>query len=134
MEWWRRMRVLLDTHTFLWAVLGSDRLSPKADKAIRNFHNEVFVSAATGWELTTKYRLGKLNEAEYLVRDIPGTLKRMSFQELPISMNHAARSGLLTGDHKDPFDRMLIAQSLAEGLSLVSNEKMFDAFHVHRIW
>ena len=134
MEWRRGMRLLLDTHACIWMIIDSKRLSQKAKRAIEDFSNQVYVSAATGWEITTKYRIGKLPEVEPFVHDFAGVLKRMSIQDLPISMDHATRSGLLTADHKDPFDRMLIAQSLAEGLSLVSNEKVFDAFHVHRIW
>ncbi len=128
------MKVLLDTHACIWMILGSSRISQLAKSTIQEFANEVYVSAATGWEITTKYRIGKMPEVEPFVHDFPGTLKRMSFQELPVSMDHATRAGLLTGDHKDPFDRMLIAQSLAEGLPLVSNEELFDAFHVRRIW
>jgi len=114
--------------------MDSTRLSPKAKSTIEDLINEVYVSAATGWEITTKYRIGKMPEVEPFVHDFKGTLKRMSFHELPISMDHAARSGLLAGAHKDPFDRMLIAQSLAEGIPLISNEAVFDSFHIQRIW
>lgn len=126
--------MLLDTHTLLWAVLGSSQLSLGADKAIRDIRNEVYVSAATGWEITTKYRIGKMPQAGPFVHDFAGKLKAMSFQELPVSMDHATRAGLLIGDHKDPFDRMLIAQALAENLPLVSNDELFDRFLVQRIW
>jgi len=115
-------------------IMDSTRLSPKAKSTIEDLINEVYVSAATGWEITTKYRIGKMPEVEPIVHDFKGTLKRMSFHELPISMDHAARSGLLAGAHKDPFDRMLIAQSLAEGIPLISNEAVFDSFHIQRIW
>lgn len=128
------MRILLDTHACIWMIVDSRRLSPKAKAAIEDFDNQVYVSAATGWEITTKYRIGKLSEVAPFVLDFPGILKRMSFQELPVSMDHATRAGLLISEHKDPFDRMLIAQSLAEGLPLISHEKLFDAFHVQRIW
>ena len=109
-------------------------MSLGADKAIRDIRNEVYVSAATGWEITTKYRIGKMPQAGPFVHDFAGKLKAMSFQELPVSMDHATRAGLLIGDHKDPFDRMLIAQALAENLPLVSNDELFDRFLVQRIW
>jgi len=128
------MKILLDTHACVWMILGSPRISSLAKATIQDFTNEVYVSAATGWEITTKYRIGKLSEVAPFVHDFPGMLKQMSFQELPVSMNHATRAGLLLSEHKDPFDRMLIAQSLAEGLPLISNEKLFDAFHIQRIW
>lgn len=134
MEWRGRLKVLLDTHTFLWWTLDSNRLSKAARTTITNFQNEVFISAASAWEITTKFRLGKLPEAKLLVGSFGDSVKELNFSELSISIDHAARAGLLVGDHKDPFDRLLIAQSLAEGLPLVSNEKMFDKFHIHRIW
>ena len=128
------MKILLDTHACVWMLVNSRRLSPSAKAAIEDFANEVYVSAATGWEITTKYRIGKMSEVAPFVHDFADTLKRMSFQELPVSMEHATRAGLLIGDHKDPFDRMLIAQSLAENLPRVSNEDLFDRFLVQRIW
>jgi PIN domain nuclease of toxin-antitoxin system len=128
------MKILLDSHTLLWAILGSSQLSSRADRAIRDFQNVVYVSAATGWEITTKFRIGKMPQAGPFIHDFAGKLKEMSFQELPVSMDHATRAGLLLGDHKDPFDRMLIAQSLAENLPLISNEELFDRFQVQRIW
>ena len=128
------MKILLDTHACVWMILGSPRISKLAKATIQDFDTEVYVSAATGWEITTKYRIGKMPEVSPFVHDFAGTLQQMSFQELPVSMDHATRAGLLLGDHKDPFDRMLIAQALAENLPLVSNEELFDRFLVQRIW
>ena len=96
--------------------------------------NTVLVSAASAWEVTTKVRLGKLRGADGLAADFAGHMAREGFDPLPISMEHAARAGLLAGGHKDPFDRMLIAQAQAEDLSLVSNEVLFDSYGVRRIW
>jgi PIN domain nuclease of toxin-antitoxin system len=128
------MQLLLDTHALLWWVLDSDDLSKKARKAIGDFNNEVFVSAATSWEIATKFRIGRLPEAEAFVHSLRDNLRKLGFSELPISVEHAQRAGLLAGDHKDPFDRMLIAQAQAEGLLLISNEKLFDSYHIHRLW
>ncbi len=128
------MKILLDTHACIWMIVESRRLSLRAKAAIEDLDNEVFVSAATGWEITTKHRIGKLPEVERFVYDFAATLKQMGFQPLPVSMDHATRAGLLVGEHKDPFDRMLIAQALAEDLPLVSNDAVFDAYLVRRIW
>jgi PIN domain nuclease of toxin-antitoxin system len=128
------LRVLLDTHAFLWAAIDKHRLGKEARRILTDLENEVFVSAATAWEITTKFRLGKLPQARPFAFSLRDSVRRLGFSELSVTVDHAARAGLLDGDHKDPFDRLLIAQSLAEGLPLVSNEEIFDKFHIHRIW
>ena len=128
------MRVLLDTHTLLWAVTGDKKLSRTAHDTLAAFGNEVYVSAASAWEISTKYRLGKLPDAESLAQNVNRIVGQLGFQELPISIQHAQRAGLLPGYHRDPFDRMLIAQAQAENLPLVSNETLFDSFGISRIW
>lgn len=128
------MRLLLDTHALLWAITGDKRLSRRAEAALADLSAEIFVSAASAWELTTKYRLGKLAGAAPFVMHFDATLRRLGFQGLPIGTDHAHKAGLLDGDHKDPFDRMLIAQALLEDLMLVSNERLFDSFGVRRLW
>lgn len=128
------MRVLLDTHTLLWWVQADLQLSRKARSVIASFETEVFVSAVSAWEIGTKVRLGKLPGAEALANDFPARLQQLSFRELPITVAHGQRAGLLTGTHKDPFDRMLIAQAQAENIAIVSNEKTFDQYGVRRIW
>lgn len=94
----------------------------------------VFVSAASAWEIATKYRFGKLPGASAIVNDVAGTIASQSFTPLPITVLHAQRAGALLGDHRDPFDRMLIAQARSDDLILVSNEELFDAFGVVRLW
>ena len=128
------MRVLLDTHAFLWWVADSRRLSEPARDAIRNEANEVVVSAVSAWEIATKHRLGRLPEAGGLAGDIRGAIVGQGFSELPISVADAERSGRLPGPHRDPFDRLLIAQALAHDLALVSNEEAFDRYGVRRLW
>jgi PIN domain nuclease of toxin-antitoxin system len=128
------VKLLLDTHTLLWWVLDSENLSKKARAALTSFRNEVYVSAATAWEIATKYRIGKLANADPFVHAIGDTLEKLGFRELAVSVEHAQRAGLLPGDHRDPFDRLLIAQALAENLMLVSNEKLFDSYKIQRIW
>ncbi len=128
------MRVLIDTHVLLWALSGDKRLSRKAHSVISSFDNEVFVSAASAWEIATKHRLGKLPDADAVAGNLSAIIEQLGFRALPISLGHAERAGALPGEHRDPFDRMLIAQSQAENLPLVSNERMFDAYAVRRIW
>ena len=128
------MRVLLDTHAFLWWVSDSRRLSETARDAIRNEANDVVVSAVSAWEVATKHRLGRLPEAGRLAGDIRGAIVGQGFSELPISVADAERSRRLPGPHRDPFDRLLIAQALAHDLALVSNEEAFDRYGVRRLW
>ena len=128
------MQLLLDTHALLWWLADDPALSKRARTAIANTDNLVIVSAASAWEIATKVRLGKLPTAADLAADFDGHLDRQGFQVLPISSEHAIRAGLLPGEHKDPFDRMLIAQAQAENLALVSNEAAFDSYGVRRIW
>jgi PIN domain nuclease of toxin-antitoxin system len=128
------MRVLIDTHVLLWAVTGDRRLSKHAHLALASFGNEVFVSAASVWEVCTKFRLGKLPDAIDLVSDFVRVIEQLGFHPLPISIEHAQRAGNLPGSHRDPFDRMLIAQAQAENVALVSNERVFDSYGITRIW
>jgi PIN domain nuclease of toxin-antitoxin system len=128
------MRVLIDTHVLLWAITGDKRLSRRAHSILSSFANEVFVSAASAWEIATKHRLGKLPDAGALAGNIAAIIEQLGFHALPISVGHAERAGALPGEHRDPFDCMLIAQSQAENLPLVSNERLFDAYGIRRIW
>jgi PIN domain nuclease of toxin-antitoxin system len=128
------MRVLLDTHALLWWLAGDRQLSRKAKAVIADEGNEVRVSAASAWEVATKYRLGRLPGAEVLALDFARQVERQGFTGLTITLDHAQRSGALGGGERDPFDRMLIAQAQAENLVLISREKHFDAYGITRIW
>ena len=128
------MRLLLDTHAFVWWLAGSERLSQSARCAIIDEENEKLVSAASAWEITTKYRLGKLPSAEAVALDVADAIASQGFYELPITVDDAARAGALPGPHRDPFDRMLIAQALLGNLVLVSNEPLFDQYGIRRLW
>jgi PIN domain nuclease of toxin-antitoxin system len=128
------MRLLLDTHTLLWWLADDPALSAGARRLIGRSANSVLVSAVSAWEIGTKVRLGKLPGAEELAADFAGWLARERFEQLPISVEHGIRAGLLAGPHKDPFDRMLAAQSQAENLPIVSNDAIFDAYGVRRLW
>lgn len=128
------MQALLDTHALLWWLLDEVALMRRAHKVIEETTNDIFVSAASAWEIATKMRLGKLPQATELVADFSGCLRRGAFETLPISAEHAIRAGLLPGPYRDPFDRMLAAQAQAENLPIISNDAVFDAYGVRRIW
>jgi len=128
------VRLLLDTHAFLWWLAGDEALSVPARTAIADEGNDVFVSAASAWEITTKHRLGKLPGVASIVADLDGAVAGQGFIALPISLRHAQTGGALPGPHRDPFDRMLIAQAMVETLVLVSNEQVFDIYGVARLW
>ena len=128
------MRVLVDTHAFLWWLAGNRRLSAAARDVIDNPDNSVLVSAASAWEIATKHRLGKLPGAAIVAGDVRAAIEDHGFQPLAITVAHAERAGRLPGPHRDPFDRMLIAQSLAHDLPLVTSESLFDRYGVRRIW
>jgi len=94
----------------------------------------VFVSAASAWEISTKVRIGKLPGAVEVAERFMEVIGRQDFEAISITVEHARLAGLLPGEHRDPFDRMLIAQAQIEGIALVSNEQLFDGFGVRRIW
>ena len=128
------MQLLLDTPAFFWWFSGSSRLSLPARQAIADDSNNVMVSAASVWEIATKHRIGKLPDAEALTLDITGAIAGQNFTELPITVEDVARAGALPSPHRDPFNRMLIAQSLARNPVLISNESVFDRDGVRRLW
>ena len=128
------MRVLLDTHAFIWWLSGDKSLSVKARRTIADEGNDVFVSAASAWEVATKFRIGKLPKAGPLGVDFAREVRQQAFIGLPVSLEHAQAAGALLGDHRDPFDRMLIAQAREDRMALISNDTVFDAFDVQRIW
>lgn len=128
------MRLLLDTHALIWWLAGDDALSLRAREAIADDDNSVAVSAASAMEIATKFRIGKLAQAALLAQNFDAIIADQGFTELPISIRHARMAGEMNIAHKDPFDRLLIAQAQAEDMVLVSNELLFDGFAVKRLW
>src|ERR1017187_289147 len=128
------MRLLLDPHAFLWWLAGDRRLSSRGRRLIADETTEVFVSAASAWEIAIKAAAGKLPGARDVAAAVSGCLLSQGFRPLDITVGHAQRAGGLPLLHRDPFDRMLVAQAFVEGLPLLSNDSVFDAYAVQRIW
>jgi PIN domain nuclease of toxin-antitoxin system len=126
-------RLLLDTHALVWWVEGRENLSAVARKMIEDADNVVLVSAASAWELAIKMRLGKFKSRE-LAERLDEQVVEEGFEALSISIEHALRAGAFDSAHKDPFDRVLIAQAQIEDLSVISKDSAFDSFGVRRIW
>ena len=129
-----RLRLLLDTHALIWWLAGDDALSHRAREAIEDEDNSVAVSAASAMEVATKFRIGKLPDAAFLAQNFEAIIAEQGFDSLAISVHHARLAGEMNIPHKDPFDRLLIAQAQAEDMMLVSNEALFDGFAVKRVW
>jgi PIN domain nuclease of toxin-antitoxin system len=128
------VRVLLDTHTLIWAKISPGSLSRHVAEIMADPLNEIFVSAATAWEIATKVRLGKLPGADSLERDFLETMEDSGYTLLPIEAESALRAGRLIADHGDPFDRIIAAQALAMDIPVLSTDTKLDAFGVRRLW
>ena len=120
------MRLLLDTHALLWWLADSKELSVDARGAIADGSNEVVVSAASAWEVSIKRAAGKLRAPDDLTNAVEGA----HLIPLPITLEHAIRAGALPAHHRDPIDRMLIAQALVEGLTIVTRDPRFEPYGV----
>ena len=121
------MKVLLDTHMVFWWMLEASRVSPEARAAIETAE-AVYVSAVSAWEMATKVRIGKWPEVEGLSKEFSAYVRNEDFSELSITVAHANLAGSLIGAHRDPFDRLLAAQALLEGLTLLSVDPQFEIF------
>lgn len=128
------MQLLLDTCTFIWWIAGDPTLTAVARAPIADPNNQCFVSAASAWEISTKYRLGKLPQAAPLAANFAGEAFRNGFIPLPITAVHASHAGAFTQPHRDPFDRMIAAQAFLEGMPVASPDRQLDQFGIVRIW
>ena len=126
--------LLLDTHALLWWLAEPDRLSPAAHQAISDPANRVHVSAASGWEIATKVRLGKLPATSELLDDLPQLLAAQGFETLPVTLLHGLHAGRYSMAHRDPFDRLLAAQAELGGLTLVSLDPALQSFPCNLLW
>lgn len=128
------MSLLLDTHTAIWWWLDSPRLGPAAREAIIAGDRPVAVSAVCGLEIAIKYRIGKLPEFGDPETRFPALMAANQFDSLHVTDAHALRAGLLPGDHRDPFDRLLAAQALIEDMTVVTRDPAFAAFGCKTLW
>jgi PIN domain nuclease of toxin-antitoxin system len=127
------VKILLDTHALIWWLGNESKLSRRASSIIANQNNTILVSAAIGWELATKVNLGKF-DALSLATELPRYTEEEGFEELPISMEQAIRAGLLPLHHRDPFDRLLVAQAQGLNAPILSADAVLDQYDVKRIW
>jgi PIN domain nuclease of toxin-antitoxin system len=128
------MKLLLDTRALVWWWTDDPRLPARARALIADPASVVYVSAVSAWEITTKHRIGKWPDVERLIAEYASLLRRSRFHALAITLEHALRAGGLPGPHRDPFDRMLIAQSGLEALPIVTADAVFAAYGSAVIW
>lgn len=128
------MRLLLDTHAFLWFVQGNERLSKSAKNHMEDQSHELLLSIASLWEMAVKISLGKLDVPQSFAEFMQSHLAMCSIGCLEISAQHTYAVAELPFHHRDPFDRLLAAQCLSEGLGLISSDGVFDKYGVERVW
>lgn len=128
------MKLLLDTHALIWLAEADARLSSAARQSVENPDNSVFFSLASIWEMAIKISLGKLKMSSRLHGTFQRTLGQHGLNEIPILFEHVARVASLPFHHRDPFDRLLIAQAQQENLTLLSHDQRLDAYGVPRVW
>lgn len=129
------MNYLLDTHTVLWALTNPARLGPEARGVLESGASEIVVSAVTAWEIATKHRLGKLPQADVLIAAYPSHIAKLQAQQLPITQEHALAAGRLNWSHRDPFDRILVAQAMLESMTLLTNDTVITAMPgIRAVW
>ena len=128
------MKYLLDTHSFLWFVLDDKRISTKAKSIIKDRQNEIFFSAASAWEMAIKIKLNRIKIKGELESFISEQLVTNSFIPLSITISHSLYTERLPQFHKDPFDRMIIAQSIVENLQLISKDKDVKKYKIATVW
>lgn len=128
------MKLLLDTHALLWMFAAPSRLGDQAAEALVDVQNDLYVSAGSLWEIGIKIGIGKLDLGRDWARQLDRRLSRISIEILPVLLNHCARVSRLPHHHRDPFDRLIIAQALTEKLSVVSRDQHFDSYGVKRLW
>ena len=120
--------VLLDAHVFLWSLASPERLSTHAREVLEDKQTTVLVSSVSAWEIATKYRLGRLPNAKPIIDGYMEHVAGLGAKELPMTSRHALAAGLFSVDHRDPFDRMLAAQSIAEGVAVLTADSSLGCF------
>jgi PIN domain nuclease of toxin-antitoxin system len=125
--------LLLDTHALIWWMEEEQNLSSRARLAVQNPENRILISAVVAWELAIKVKTGKFSPAS-LIEKLSWSLEQEAFSEVAITIEHATRAGSLPLHHRDPFDRLLVAQALSLGVPIVSADRILDRYDVERIW
>jgi PIN domain nuclease of toxin-antitoxin system len=128
------MKVLVDTHTFIWALLHDHRLSARAKQVLRSDENELVYSLVSLWEIAIKMKTGKLNTLGSSVTYVRDEMENYSMQLLPIRYEHVLALETLPAHHSDPFDRLLIAQAITESLPILTHDAVFAAYPVKVLW
>lgn len=128
------MDLILDTHVLLWMLLADERLGQRRRLLLEDGSHQIYVSAVTALEIATKVRIGKLAEARHISGDFSSICRDYDYRELNVTPAHGLRAGRLDGTHKDPFDRLLAAQSLVEKMPLVTSDAAFKEFGVDCVW
>jgi len=128
------LRVLLDTHAFLWLVSDDPKLSERAKSVFLDGGNELLCSAVIGFEIAVKFSLGKLELAEQPREFIDNRMRKNAFTRLPVTLAHTYRLAHLPFHHRDPFDRLLVAQALEEDVPLLSVDEVLSEYGIRRIW
>ena len=128
------MKILLDTHVFLWWIMDDESLSPVARRTISNAENELYFSAASAWEIAIKAGLGRIKLPSEIGTFIPGQLAENSIIGLPVQIGHALRVSKLPQHHRDPFDRVLVAQAQVEKMPILTSDAEISKYDVEVIW
>ena len=128
------LKYLIDTHVLLWWLFDDARLSVTAKEIVRQPGNHIYVSSASAWEISTKFRLGRMPSAREAAEHLPAIVRRSRMKELTITIEHASAAGALPGPHRDPFDRMLIAQGRLEKMPIVTSDAAFRQYDVSLVW
>ena len=128
------MRLILDTHVFLWWIIDSPQLSSRVRDVMRNQANELFLSVASAWEIAIKVNLGRLRLPDRPDRVIPGQLMKNAIEPLPVEMSHALHVSRLPAIHRDPFDRIIIAQSILEKMAVVTRDADIAKYKIKTFW
>ena len=128
------MNYLLDTNVWLWSLWEPDRIAPTARQEIADLSNTVFLSAVTSWEVSIKAAAGKLKLPEAPTSYVPQRMAQQGLRPLPVSHPHALAVFALPPHHRDPFDRMLVAQAISEGLTLITSDRELKRYPVEILW
>lgn len=128
------MTLLLDTHVFVWWLLGDKRIRPRLREMIEQNQGETHVSAISAYEMSQKYRLGKWPEVAPFMEGFERLAAAANLSILYVTPLHAIRAGLIPGAHRDPFDRMMVAQAMVEGLRIVSSDKGLKMLGAEPVW